>query len=338
MNLKRIIHLAPLFFWVVIIGIKLIRVVPLYSDEELISKLFTIALTSSLDIITFLVFYYFFVPNLLQKKKVKWNVTGVLLYWIIYGMVWSLVYDFVDYSNGFDEGLAVYKASFGHTLLSTLYAVVLRLSADWFVKYQQQKELEKQNLKTELALLRSQVNPHFLFNTLNNIHSFSLTEPEKSSFAIIKLSEMMRYMLYEANGEKVALEKEVNYIQNLIVLHKLRYKDDQFVKFDVSGDVRNKEIPPMIFLPFIENAFKHGKQSMENAIVIKLKIEESKITFNCRNFIKTKSETEKTQIGGVGLKNIQRRLLLLFPGRHQLTIHSDDEVYEVELIINQDEY
>lgn len=264
--------------------------------------------------------------------------TGVILYWIIYGIIWSLVYDFVGFSNGSDEGLAVYKASFGHTLLSTLYAVVLRLSADWFVKYQQHKELEKQNLKTELALLRSQVNPHFLFNTLNNIHSFSLTEPEKSSFAIIKLSEMMRYMLYEANGEKVRLEKEVQYIQNLIALHKLRYEDDQFVKFEVSGDVHRIEIPPMIFLPFIENAFKHGKQSVENAIVIKLKIDETKMIFNCRNFIKLKSETEKTQIGGVGLKNIKRRLQLLYPDLHQLTITSNDDIYAVELILKQDEY
>lgn len=333
-NLKHIIYLAPIFFWMIIIGIKLIRVIPLYSGEELHDQLYIIGLTSGLDIITFLVFYFFFIPQLLQRKNIIINSIGVFIYWVSYGVIWSWIYHITNMSQGIEESIAIYKASFGHTLLNTLYALFIRLSADWFVKFQKQKDLEKQNLMTELALLRSQVNPHFLFNTLNNIHSFSLTEPEKSSFAIIKLSEMMRYMLYEANGEKVALEKEVNYVQNLIELHKLRFKDDQFVKLEIIGELGTKQIPPMIFLPFIENAFKHGKQNVKDAIQIHLKVEESQMIFNCRNFIKSKSDTEKTQLGGVGLKNIKRRLQLLFPEQHQLSITSDDILYSVELIIS----
>jgi len=212
------------------------------------------------------------------------------------------------------------------------------LSVDWFNKYHKEKELEHANKITELALLRSQINPHFLFNTLNNINSFSTHDPEKTSFAIIKLSDIMRYMLYDAANEQVLLEKEIDYIDNFIALQKLRYKENDFVKFTVTGRTENLFIPPMIFLPFVENAFKHGTNSIANGIEISLNIENNKLEFKCRNKIKILTETEKSSLGGVGIKNIIRRLELLFPDKHHLNLLQEEDEYKVNLIIELDEH
>lgn len=338
MQNKRIIQFAPLVFWLVIIGVKLIRIIPMFEGEDLIYSLTTIAITTPLDLITFTLFYYLLIPNIIAKKKVLFNIAFAVLFWISFGIVWSWFYKFIGRTVCHEESIIIYKASLGHTLLSTLYAIVLRLSADWFVKYQRQKELEKQNSITELALLRSQINPHFLFNTLNNINSFSTRDPEKTSFAIIKLSDIMRYMLYEANGEKVLLEKEIDYINNLIALQKLRFAENDFVDFKVEGKTGKHFIPPMIFLPFIENAFKHGKLSVVKGIEIRIRIEENQICFKCKNQIRELNETEKAQIGGLGIKNIRRRLELLFPNKHELIITNENNIYLVELKIQQNEH
>lgn len=334
---SRFKNIAALIFWLVIILIKLIRTFPFYSGEELSEQLFVLTLTSSLDLITFLFFYYFVIPKVLMNKKIKGYILYGFIYWLLFGLVWSFTYEVLDMAKGFENNLAVYKASFGHTLLSTLYAIVLGLSVDWFVKYQNQKELEKQNIATELAMLKSQINPHFLFNTLNNIHSYSLTEPEKSSYAIIKLSEIMRYMLYDTNVNKVLIQKEIKYIEDLIELHKLRFKQKDFIKFNISGKDINVEIPPLIFLPFIENAFKHGKLSEEDSIIINLHIQKEMVLFECINKIKQKTHTESKQQGGIGIKNIRRRLDLLFQDNYHLSIEENEQIYYVKLELHKNE-
>jgi len=335
---KRAQAFIPLVFWLLIIAIKLIGVLPMYKGEVLSARLETIVITTSLEILTFLYFYYLIIPNVLRKNRLVLNIGLALLFWCLFGIVWSFVYRYAGRTDTFEESIIIYKASLGHTLLSTLYAVVLRLSVDWINKYQRQQELEKQNVKTELALLRSQVNPHFLFNTLNNINSFSSRDPEKTSFAIIKLSDIMRYMLYEATGEKVLLENEINYIKNFIALQKLRYKEQDFVHFTIEGDTSNLFIPPMIFLPFIENAFKHGSISVSNAIEIFIRIQGKQVYFKCVNQIKALNETEMGQPGGLGIKNIKRRLELLFPSSHTLNIKKENNVYFVELNLQLDAY
>lgn len=338
MRYKQILKFAPFIFWIILTIIKLIRIVPLLEGEGLVYSIQTILITTPLDLITFFLFYYFIIPNVIKNNRLVVNIGSTILFWISYGFIWGLVYKLVGRTVNFEESVMVYKSSLGHTLLSTLYAIVLRLSVDWFDNFQKQKELKKQNLKTELALLRSQINPHFLFNTLNNINSFSQNDPEKTSFAIIKLSDIMRYMLYEASEEKVLLNKEIEYIYNLIELQKLRYKENDFVSFKVEGDIHSKMIPPMLFLPFIENAFKHGKLSVTNGIEIYIKIEKNEIFFNCSNQIKELNDTEKEQFGGVGIKNIERRLELLFPSHYRMNISEKNNVYLVELKIQLNEY
>lgn len=338
MTHKRVLIITPLIFWLLLIAIKFIRLIPMYHGDELSEILVTVLITTSLDMITFSFFYYVILPDILLKKRITSSITLSIIYWLIFGVVWSLVYYLFGRTVDFEESVVIYKASLGHTLLSTIYAIVLRLSVDWFNKYQRQKELEKESVITELALLRSQINPHFLFNTLNNINAFSTNNPEKTSYAIIKLSEIMRYMLYEASNEKVLLDKEIEYIENIIALQKLRYKESNFIKFTVIGETGNIFIPPMIFLPFIENAFKHGTNSIKNGIEVILIVHGKMIDFQCNNMIKELSETESRQEGGVGIRNIVRRLQLLFPHKHELEILNKNNQYIVNLKINLDEY
>jgi LytS/YehU family sensor histidine kinase len=220
----------------------------------------------------------------------------------------------------------------------SIYAMTgtfFRLTIDWFKKSRRQEELEKQNKNNELALLRSQINPHFLFNTLNNIHSFVYRDQDKTAFGIIKLSEIMRYMLNEANVDKVPLEKEIDYIKNYIELQKLRLKDPEFVEFKIEGDVFGKEIPPMLLISFVENAFKHGrKNSPAPGISIILKSFENSLTFEASNYI-TKSSEKFSEESGFGLKNLRRRLELIYGKKYNLEITEDKEKYFVKLFIEK---
>jgi len=335
---KRKLAIIPLVFWLILVAIKLIRTLPLVEGAQLLNSMYTLLITTTLDIVSFAFFYYLIFPKLLNKTQISLNTFFTLVFWGLFSFIWVWIYKITGRAEVYSDFVVVYKSSLGHTLLSMLYAIVLRLSVDWFHKYQRQMELEKQNSITELALLRSQINPHFLFNTLNNINSFSANDPEKTSYAIIKLSDIMRYMLYEANGEKVLLDKELDYIKNFIALQKLRYKEKEFVKFEIKGETSKVFIPPMIFLPFIENAFKHGSISSLNAIEILLDVGVNQINFRCKNQIRELSDTEKNHVGGLGIKNIKRRLELLFPSKHKLKISEENNVYIVELNIQLDEY
>ncbi len=335
---KQFLRIIPLIFWLFIITIKLIRIIPFYEGEELVRSLKTISITTPLDIISFAFFYYLIVPRFIyNKQRVVYSFLAILFF-AIYGLIYSSVYYLTDRIDNYSDAIMIYKSSLGHTILAALYAIVLGLSVDWFRKYQKTKELEKANLVTELALLRSQINPHFLFNTLNNINSFTTTDPEKTSFAIIKLSDIMRYMLYDASSDKVLLEKEIDYIENFISLQRLRYKENDFVKFTVEGITAGVIIPPMIFLPFIENAFKHGTVSVKDSIVIDLSIVKHRILFNCKNRVKKSVGVESENKSGLGIKNIKRRLELLYPGKHELLITEPDDDFIVNLIIDTDEY
>ncbi len=251
---------------------------------------------------------------------------------IFYTFVWFLV--FYILTDEYDYSVAIALSSIGHSLLFAFYGIIFRIAIDWFKKREEQKELEKEHIKTELALLRSQVNPHFLFNSLNNINSFVAKNPDKSSYAIIKLSEIMRYMLYEAKEEQVLLTKEINYIQNYLELQKIRYENKEFVAFELSGIPPNILVPPMLFIPFIENAFKHGRKNEKNKIHISFLYEENILSFTCVNSKRKLSESENSAPKGIGIENIKRRLQLLYPNCHSLDIEDSKENYEVYLNID----
>lgn len=196
-------------------------------------------------------------------------------------------------------------------------------------------DLKSENLNSELKFLRSQINPHFLFNALNNIYSLSIIKSDKTPDNILKLSDMLRYIIYDCNADSVPLEKELNYINNYIDLQKL--KDDEIDTIEVEFDQADPAcmIAPMIFIPFIENSFKHSKIEDLDHGWIKIKIENkgSQLFFSVKNSLSKKDYT-KDKIGGVGLENVQRRLELLYPNSHKLDIASSNNEFSVELTIS----
>lgn len=193
--------------------------------------------------------------------------------------------------------------------------------------------LDKEKLETELKFLKSQVNPHFLFNALNNIYSLSVTQAPQTPETVMQLSEILRYMVYDSNEPKVPLEKEIKYIQNFIDLKLLKDSRGMDVQLDIPSAAPNLMIPPLLFIPFVENAFKHSKieDLTEGFIKIKLSTVGNHIIFNVLNSIPPQKFTKDKQ-GGVGLDNIQKRLKLLYPADHfELNIKQDDNQYESTL-------
>jgi two-component system, LytTR family, sensor kinase len=193
------------------------------------------------------------------------------------------------------------------------------------------ENLKIEKITMELAYLKSQINPHFLFNTMNNLYGLALSEPEKTPDIILKISEMMRYMLYESNEEKVPLRREIEYLNSYIELEKIRFEGDTFVNFTIEGNINQYQIAPLLLISFVENIFKHGNtQDAHEPVEINLKIDNKQLIFRQINKILVR---EKDKMGGVGMKNVKRRLSLLYPNKHQLTVKTENGMYESELIL-----
>lgn len=211
--------------------------------------------------------------------------------------------------------------------------IVLAFINDWFRKKMTHEKLLQENLRTELELLKSQINPHFLFNTLNNIDILIESEPFKASEYLKKLSEILRFMLYETKSESVALKKEIEYISKYIELQKIRTDNAKYVDFEIEGNIEKQIIAPMVFIPFIENAFKYSSnKKIENAITIKFDIESKKISFYCKNYFEHFGNVSSDE-NGLGNKLIKQRLDLLYKNNHTLHIKAVENWYIVDLTI-----
>ncbi len=284
---------------------------------------------------------YLLVPKLLLEKKYWWFVISVILSGAFFVIAVRLIRYEIIYPEVFQRGLRrplwYFPSMFNHTI--DLYSFVflfsgVRVFQSWIKDQKRRQELEKQNLNSELALLRSQINPHFLFNTLNNIDSLVFIDQTKASDAILKLSGIMRYMLYEANTEIVPLEREIEYIMSMVALLKLRLKDPDFIQFEIKGNPGGKEIPPMLLVPFIENAYKHGKKTGKSpGIKFLLDMSDNHITFESSNRYDTQNSLNKDKVGGIGLSNVQRRLKLLYDKHHEFEIEKNKGKFKVRLRI-----
>ena len=196
--------------------------------------------------------------------------------------------------------------------------------------------LEKQNLEQQLEYLRYQINPHFFMNTLNNIHALVDIDPEKAKDTILELSKMMRFVLYEGNKQGVPLSRELDFIRHYVTLMQLRYTDKVRISMDLPQEVPDRQIPPLILITFIENAFKHGiSYQRESFIEVTVSVEDEMLRFSCRN---SKADTplnspEGGKKGGVGLENIRRRLNLIYDKQYSLKLKSEPDTYTVELAL-----
>lgn len=215
-----------------------------------------------------------------------------------------------------------------------LISTIIEIARSTIVKDKETARLKSENLHTELKFLKSQINPHFLFNALNNIYAMSVMQSKEAPQMILKLSDILRYNLYDGTQEKLPLEKEIKYIENFISLQKLKDDKIQNIKVDFSGADGGLMIAPLILIPFVENSFKHSKieDISKGWINMELKTSGNKIEFKVNNSIPDKNH-KKDREGGIGLENVKRRLELIYPGRHVLVIDERNDLFSVKLNI-----
>lgn len=288
-----------------------------------------------INISLFYLSFLVFIPQFLDKRRYKTFTLSLVIAIIGYGVGKYFVgMYFRQYiltnREGHTIGFASYFLSTAFSsLLFVLLSIILKFSIDWFLNERIQRDLENQRLSAELAFLKSQINPHFLFNSLNSIYSLAYQRSETAPEAILKLSEIMRYMLYESNDNKVDLAKELQYLQNYIDLQKIRFGNKAFVDYQVNGTVGNQRIVPLLLISFIENAFKHGVANDPNfPIMLTININSGRLDFYLQN---KKHTHNRDAVGGIGLQNVRRRLDLLYDGKHKLVINNEIDTYSCEL-------
>ncbi len=192
-------------------------------------------------------------------------------------------------------------------------------------------ELEHKNLEQQLEYLRYQINPHFFMNTLNNIHALVDIDPEQAKSTIVELSKMMRFVLYEGNKQGVPLTREFDFIRHYVTLMQLRYTDKVRITLDLPVEAPDCQIPPLILITFIENAFKHGVSYQRDSFIeVKVDFQDNQLHFTCRN---SKAEKPNEEKGGVGLDNVRKRLDLLYAHHYELSINDTQDIYTVELVL-----
>jgi LytS/YehU family sensor histidine kinase len=273
-----------------------------------------------------------------KQNSWKYVIGLILLYGVYYGIhvfTFDILSDLVFpgyYLIAFYDHVELFKYFVVYIGITTLFI----LSKSWFDLIESRQELaekEKEMIQNELKALRAQINPHFLFNSLNSIYSLALNKKENAPQVILKLSDVLRYMIYESNEAEVDLKKELLFIENYIDLQKLRTKDAKEVCLKVEGTIDDQKVIPLIFIVFIENAFKHGmKGDTKNQYVhIKFTIENNKLEFTAENNVGCIDEVEDGSFKGLGLENVKRRLELLYKGGYHLDISQSKKSFVVKL-------
>ena len=224
------------------------------------------------------------------------------------------------------------------SVFSTEFVIIgllafIELTRKWMTEQKEKNRVEKEKLSDELKLIKSQLSPHFLFNTLNNIDSLIYQDQKKASGAVVKLSDLLRYVLYEASQEQVELKDELDFIANLLELQRLRIENNNDIVFTVKGNVENIKIAPMLLIPLIENMFKHGSQIGKSPLfVIDVKLSDNTFYFFCKNYLREDKNIDNRS--GIGLKNVKKQLELLYKDKYSFEIVKTDKEFKIDLIID----
>jgi len=316
----------------------------------------------------YLVLFYYLntlllIPKLLLNKKWLWYTLSIIACFIVFQYLPREIVNWINGPDNFQYRLEIADQSRKHLTDSiptwkmrprggggpkrfsffpgsyTIFFLVFTIGTciavvqQWLRTEQTKSEIETEKLNTELSFLKSQVNPHFFFNTLNNIYSLAVVGSDKTAPAIMKLSSIMRYILTDTQNDTVPLENEVSFVKNFIDLQLVRLTDKVAVHFSTEGDILNQQIAPLLFIPFIENAFKYGVSTKENSVInIVIKATDNHVHLTTVNTI-VKADNGIHETTGIGINNVKRRLDLLYANKHTLYIKNDTNTFTVNLDI-----
>jgi len=281
------------------------------------------------------------VPKLIYRKKYKTYV-GVMI--LILGLVYVLrtelnillvtkeIWPESEFPSHFFDIDHVLQVTLGEIYVIS-FVTAIKFVAEWFIEKRKNEELAQLQLNTELKYLRTQIQPHFFFNTLNSLYALTLKKSDNAPRLVLKLSDMMQYILYEVETSKVSLLQEINHINNFLDIEHLRFPDRIESEMDITGNIDNIKVPPLLFLSFIENCFKHGLKE-EDKIIVQMSFEitsDKYLLFKLSNSFNP-NKTEKTK-HGIGLQNTERRLQLLFGNNYSLQAKTVDDMYQISLKI-----
>ncbi|MEJ1238611.1 histidine kinase [Chryseolinea sp. T2] len=280
--------------------------------------------------------FFFLLPRFLRHKNLLRYIAEFILPFALLMVVRiSLDRYIVDGFSGREEW--IYSTRFVVqvimvNLFIVIFVAMLRFAQEWIDLEAKKKEVENERLIAELNFLKAQINPHFLFNTLNNLYYLAYSKSENTTEVIAKLSQMMRYMIYDSNHPKVLLKKEIEYMLNYISLERLRLNDQVPIQFNVSGSTENVWITPLIFITFLENAFKHGvsNNNPKSWVNISICLKDTTCVYTVENSKRNESK-ENVEKSGIGLRNVRRRLELSYPGAYSLEMNDTPEKYTVKL-------
>lgn len=287
---------------------------------------------------------YILVPKLLNKKHyaAHFLAIGTLIY----------IYSVCNYSilmsipkTGMPDLMIKFLGriqpnfDFLEGMIVVILTYALKYTLIAFITQTELLKLQKEKLQLELNALKAQIHPHFLFNTLNNLYSLTLKNSEKASEVVLKLSDIMRYVLYQANEQQVDLKKEIEFARNYVDLQRIRYQDKYKITFESTGNFDELKVAPLLFIDFIENAFKHGLERRFNDgfVSVKFNIKEHQVSLNVTNSKGQNDEdlrSEYLKRKGIGLQNVQRRLDLIYGETHQLNISENEEIFEINLTLH----
>ncbi len=325
-------------FWLSYFTFNVVRWGSYYQDYWYSFKSNLVTFTLSM-ILVYINIYFLFPKFILKKKYVSYLVNFTLILCVFYIIRTELIYYFIN-ENVWPESSTPQKAySFNHIVivfLAGIYDVALvttiKLTTDWVFEKKRTEQLQKAQSRSELNFLKAQIQPHFFFNTLNNLYALAVEKSDKTPEVILKLSEIMQYVLYEVKEPEISLLKEINYIHSYLELEKLRYGDAIKSQLSINGNIDNVNVPPLLFLPFIENCFKHGAKNNKNTkVTIRFDKEDNWMVFYVENNFSNIANVVAEH--GIGIENVKRRLQLLYLDEFRLKTNIVENKYIVELTI-----
>ncbi len=348
MNFNQIIYrykLHHLFIWMLVFGVWFyLR----YQDYRTFQTAFTVTLIKVADIALLIyICNYVLIPNLLYKKKYALFAACFFVMIVVSSIYKMNLLGSVTNNPSLANFWGNWKARIYDNIIPHFFLVIagaaFKLLFDQIKLQKRLAEIAKEKAEAELSFLKSQINPHFLFNSLNSVYFLIDKKNVEARNALHQFSDMLRYQLYECNGEKIKIEKELSYLKDYTDLQRLRLNTNCSVKFDCQEEVKNFSIHPLLLIPFVENSFKHlshYSNGKSNQVQISISRSNGHVNFAVRNTTEGTQTTALNKNGGIGLANVKKRLELLYPGKHDLKVEEKEDWYSVNLTlpVNEDHH